>query len=76
VEADESQTRAPMARSGQSLLAAIAECHRDSALITPDADFRSCQRFRQGILRLMAKRAVTSRHYLAKGMAKSVKRVS
>jgi hypothetical protein len=54
---------APIARSG--LLAAIADCHRDSALITPDADFRSCQRFRQGILWLMAKRAVTSRHYLA-----------
>jgi hypothetical protein len=60
VEADESQTRAPIARSGNHSWLPSRQC-----LITPDADFRSCQRFRQGILWLMAKRAVTSRHYLA-----------
>ena len=77
MEADESQTRGPYC----PFKAITLGCHRDSALITPDADFRSCQHFRQGILWLMAKRAVTSCHYLAevwrtrRGMAKSVKLV-
>jgi hypothetical protein len=77
VEADDSQTRGPY----YPFRAITLGCHRDSALLTPDADFRSCQRFHQEILWLVAKRAVSSRHYLAevwrtrRGMAKSVKLV-
>jgi hypothetical protein len=65
VEADESQTRGPYSPFRAITLGCHRGLHRDSVLITPDADFRSCQRFHQGILWLVAKRAVTSRHYLA-----------